>query len=490
MNKRLVLVLIVGLLLFGCTSEEPVEPQEPSTNESPEEMKMLPTKLYIQLNNSALVGQKVPIVAKLIESGTGDPLAHKKIIFSGLDGSTLSEYTNDSGEAKTDFVFSEAGTYKIQAEFGEYGYYEGSKSTKEGISVSYEECSDGTIVGNCSSLNVGYYCNLDKQLVKECSSCPCGEGLVCFQESCISEEEKEEQMFLGMMKSVVKISHSYGTGSGVILERIDTGNTTNTIVLTNRHVVEEASGIEDISVLPYGGGAFSALDTRLAPNELDLAVITVSGDFGSIAQISPDFKIGDQVSVVGAPLGLQSSVSGGVISNTYYFNTDTGYSYRVIQTDAPINPGNSGGGLFLSKNNLLIGIPSLKIVGLDVEGIGYAIDISELDNLPSHYEWESLSPTPKCWDGTPYGNCSETNIGYYCSSVGNLIHHCSKCGCAEGYACALDKPNTGECFYCPEPYVAYIDGTCCDPGYYWVDTGKCCPEGTILDRDGKCRYGG
>lgn len=490
MRKLWIVLGLVLILSFGCTSEEPVETPEISINDSPEEVEMLSTKLYLYLDKSTLVGQETTIVAKLIESETGNPLVHKKIVFSGLDEGTMSEYTDDSGEARIDFRFTEPGTYSIQAEFGGYAYHEASKSTKEGILIFYEECGDGTVVGECSTLNVGYYCGLDKQLVEECTTCPCEKELICFQEKCISEEDKEKQMFLSMMKSVVKISHSYGSGSGVILERLEVGNSTNTIILTNRHVVEEAGGIEDISILPYEGGSFSALDMRVAPNELDLAIITVSGSFGSVALLSPDFNVGDEVFAVGAPLGIQSSISGGIISKIRSFTTDTGHAYPVIQTDVAINPGNSGGGLFLAEDNLLVGIPSMKAAGLFVEGIGYAIDISELENLPSYYEWESLSPVPKCWDGTPYGNCSESNIGYYCSSVGNLIHHCSKCGCADGYECALERPNIGECFYCPEPYVAYTDGTCCDPGYYWVDTGRCCPEGTVLYTDGNCRYNG
>ena len=84
---------------------------------------------------------------------------------------------------------------------------------------------------------------------------------------------------------------------------------------------------------------------------------------------------------VGNPLGMQSSVSSGIISALNRKVTDSeGKTYTLIQTDTAINSGNSGGALVNSKGQV-IGINTLKILGDGVEGMGFAIPINSTKNI-------------------------------------------------------------------------------------------------------------
>ena len=80
---------------------------------------------------------------------------------------------------------------------------------------------------------------------------------------------------------------------------------------------------------------------------------------------------------IGNPLGLQSSISCGIVSakNRKVNDSETGITYNLIQTDAAINSGNSGGALVNADGNV-IGINTLKLSGTGVEGIGFAIPIN------------------------------------------------------------------------------------------------------------------
>ena len=86
---------------------------------------------------------------------------------------------------------------------------------------------------------------------------------------------------------------------------------------------------------------------------------------------------------VGSPLGLQSSVTCGIVSAVNREVTDTdGKTYTLIQTDAAINAGNSGGALVNSEGKV-IGVNTLKLTGTDVEGMGFAIPINSTTDISS-----------------------------------------------------------------------------------------------------------
>lgn len=143
---------------------------------------------------------------------------------------------------------------------------------------------------------------------------------------------------------------SIGGGSGVII-------TTDGYIITNNHVVENAKEIE---VTTYDKKKHKAKIIGTDPLT-DLAVIKIEGDSYPVAHFAniEDVKIGELVIAVGNPLGLNSTITSGIISaigrgQLSLYPNRGGYEVEnFIQTDAPINPGNSGGGLFNLAGSLV-----------------------------------------------------------------------------------------------------------------------------------------
>ena len=90
--------------------------------------------------------------------------------------------------------------------------------------------------------------------------------------------------------------------------------------------------------------------------------------------------MGEQVVAIGNALGYGQSLTSGYISALDRVVTVDNVTYTLIQTDAAINPGNSGGAL-LNMNGELIGINSVKVSSSSVEGMGYAIPISDVQSI-------------------------------------------------------------------------------------------------------------
>jgi serine protease Do len=161
-------------------------------------------------------------------------------------------------------------------------------------------------------------------------------------------------------------------GSGVVVHE-------SGYILTNAHVVSQAS---DVQVTFADKHTLPAEVVAVDP-EHDLAVLKVSAPRPLKAQKlgrSDDLLVGETVIAIGNPLGLQHTVTTGIVSaldRELQFNEDTVYK-GLIQTDAPINPGNSGGPL-LNVNGELIGI-NTAIRG-DAQNIGFAIPVDRLWEL-------------------------------------------------------------------------------------------------------------
>ena len=186
-----------------------------------------------------------------------------------------------------------------------------------------------------------------------------------------------------------------GSGSGIIVGK----NDDELLIATNYHVVE---GADTLSVAFTDGNAVEA-SVKGFDEERDLAVVSVSlddveddtMDAISIANIgsSDDLKVGEQVVAIGNALGYGQSVTTGIVSaknrqlnsddTVGDYDSDSNSATNLIQTDAAINPGNSGGAL-LNMNGEVVGINSAKLASTEVEGIGYAIAISDVtDTLES-----------------------------------------------------------------------------------------------------------
>jgi S1-C subfamily serine protease len=170
--------------------------------------------------------------------------------------------------------------------------------------------------------------------------------------------------------SVVLIETDQGLGSGVVLD--DKGD-----VVTNAHVVE---GANQFKVVTPNGDRLDATLVGAFPSD-DIAVIRAKGGAGlkpAAFANSDDLKVGEIVLAIGNPLGLQSSVTDGIISAVgRTVNEDNGVALPgVIQTSAPINPGNSGGAL-VDLSGEVVGIPTLTAtdpqIGGAASGIGFAI---------------------------------------------------------------------------------------------------------------------
>lgn len=174
-------------------------------------------------------------------------------------------------------------------------------------------------------------------------------------------------------------------GSGIILSK-------DGYILTNNHIVspkKSETPFYNISDAQNIKVTFNSSDDKKiedADAEIvgvdpitDLAVIKVKRDDLIPAKIgdSDKIKVGQFAMAVGSPLGLNSTVTAGIISAVNRkIDIGDGKTYNTIQTDASINEGNSGGALVNSKGEV-IGINTLKFAGSGIEGMGFAIPINQ-----------------------------------------------------------------------------------------------------------------
>ncbi|MBD0343578.1 MAG: trypsin-like peptidase domain-containing protein [Coleofasciculus sp. Co-bin14] len=162
--------------------------------------------------------------------------------------------------------------------------------------------------------------------------------------------------------------HQRGQGSGFIIDR-------SGILLTNAHVV---SGADSVTVTLKDGRTFKG-EVRGIDEPSDLAVVKITGQNLPVAPLgnSTDVQVGDWAIAVGNPLGLDNTVTLGIVSTLHRSSAQVGIPDKrldFIQTDAAINPGNSGGPL-LNAQGEVIGINTA--IRADAQGIGFAIPIDK-----------------------------------------------------------------------------------------------------------------
>ncbi len=164
-------------------------------------------------------------------------------------------------------------------------------------------------------------------------------------------------------RSVVVVINGDSQGSGVIIRP--------NIVVTNCHVVNEGGGITVHKAHNRRANTDTAYSAtiRHADKNRDFCLLDIAGLWGVPATVRryDTLNVGDDVYALGAPRGLDLSLSDGLVSQLRMRN-----GYRVIQTNAEISPGSSGGGLFDSEGNL-VGIVTAKFTDEGTEGIGFAI---------------------------------------------------------------------------------------------------------------------
>jgi len=186
------------------------------------------------------------------------------------------------------------------------------------------------------------------------------------------------------LSSRPQTSSATASGSGIIIS--DDG-----YILTNNHIVASSSSdsfyqvseANKVTVTLYGDE--TEYDAKIIgkDEQTDLAVIKIDKTGLTKAEFadSDSIKVGEFAMAVGNPLGMQSSITCGVVSAVNREVTDTeGKSFKLIQTDAAINSGNSGGALVNSEGKV-IGVNTLKLSGTGVEGMGFAIPINSTSNI-------------------------------------------------------------------------------------------------------------
>jgi putative serine protease PepD len=192
-----------------------------------------------------------------------------------------------------------------------------------------------------------------------------------------------QQQFVQVVKrvgpSVVLIQTSQGLGSGIVF---DAGGD----VVTNNHVVAGNAGGFQVT-LADGKQYPARLVGSFAADDLAVLHVDAGGLHPASFADSSRLQVGDVALAIGNPLGLQSSVTEGIVSALgRTVNEDNGVTLPdVIQTSAPINPGNSGGAL-VDLQGQVIGIPTLaatdpELGGSAAPGIGFAISSNTVRDI-------------------------------------------------------------------------------------------------------------
>ena len=215
-----------------------------------------------------------------------------------------------------------------------------------------------------------------------------------------------------------------GSGSGIIISE----NDSELLMVTNNHVVSDATTVN----VTFADGESYEAQVKSTDSDTDLAIVVVKlSDIKEstmnqikIATIgdSDSLKVGEQVVAIGNALGYGQSVTTGIVSAKDRTNSTN--TTPLIQTDAAINPGNSGGALLNMKGEV-IGINSSKYSDTTVEGMGYAIPITavqdRLDDLMNRQTREKVSEEEKGYLGISCQTVSSDVSEVYGIPAGVLV---------------------------------------------------------------------
>ena len=234
--------------------------------------------------------------------------------------------------------------------------------------------------------------------------------------------------FFGQGKGSSTTSEATASGSGIIISE-------DGYIVTNNHVVDSSSAStyydisEATSVKVSLYGEDTQYDAKIIgkDSQTDLAVLKIEKTGLTSAEFadSDQAVVGEFAMAVGSPLGLDTTVTTGIISAVNREVESDGTKYVCIQTDAAINAGNSGGALVNSEGKV-IGINTLKLSGSGVEGIGFAIPINSTLDVISQLKDHSkvLRPyigiTGLNLDNDTVKRYNLSTLGVYVRSVENF----------------------------------------------------------------------
>ena len=197
---------------------------------------------------------------------------------------------------------------------------------------------------------------------------------VAFAQNDVTTRTDEERSVINVVRrvspAVVSVLRGGGLGSGVVIDA------KNGIILTNAHVV---AGAQTVGIQFKGRSPVPA--RVLGKDEsVDIAVVKLEGGapVSAVLANSDNIPVGSAAIAIGNPLGLEQTVTTGVVSAIGRRITEGGNDVDgegYIQTDAAINPGNSGGPL-LNSQGQVIGINTAVLRGQGAEGLGLAVPIN------------------------------------------------------------------------------------------------------------------
>ncbi len=206
-------------------------------------------------------------------------------------------------------------------------------------------------------------------------------------------------------------------GSGIIIGQ----NDTQLYIVTNNHVIEDADSI----TVTFADNASVSATVKGADSSMDLAVIIVeksSMEESTLNAIkiavlgdSDSLKLGQSVIAIGNALGYGQTVTTGVVSALDRTVVIDDMTASLLQTSAAINPGNSGGAL-LNRKGEVIGINSAKYSDTSVEGVGFAIPISDAQPIIENLISKNMIPK----DERGYLGIYGTDVTETVASVYNL----------------------------------------------------------------------
>ena len=322
---------------------------------------------------------------------------------SSAGGSGHHNNKKHGGGGKVAFAIALAAVFGVCAGAGAYGISRVSRtSVAEADEETTESSEDGTTLqiaeGDTEDSSAEDSSSASSEASTESTdSTEDGSSLGLSISDDTAQESVITQIVADDMPSIVAVYNNYtettqdffgqtysqdatSTGSGIIIGETDT----ELLIVTNNHVVADENSLE----VQFVDESTAEANIKGTDSDMDLAVIAVSLDnlsddtknAISIATLgsSDNLKVGQSVIAIGNALGYGQSVTTGVVSalDREIQDSDSGTTNKFIQTDAAINPGNSGGAL-IDLNGNVIGINSSKIGATTVEGMCYAIPISD-----------------------------------------------------------------------------------------------------------------
>ena len=206
----------------------------------------------------------------------------------------------------------------------------------------------------------------------------------------VTTAQSAQSVFTRVSPSVVVIKTRDGQGSGVAVSRLKEGFGKQTLVVTNCHVVQSEMLVTVTHRATTGNGIVKTCDV-----ERDLAIVWVDGELPLVQTRSAvTLAVGEAVYAVGAPKGLDLSISEGIVSQLRTKNTGRA---PMVQTTAAISPGSSGGGLFDAQGRL-VGITTLFLK--EGQSLNFAIpsdwiaEAAERGNVGESYVGARSKPQP------------------------------------------------------------------------------------------------